>query len=167
MTPEELIEGAAAAPSTEESQKGQAPQAAEDTVPELPDTAEDTAGEAVTEIDFADTAAKDLAALLAEVPELAGITSLTELQNPIRYGELRELGLTPAEAYYATRGRGAGRKHATADRAHLAVSVGRTASLAGARLSPAEMAEARDLFPSLSDREIEALYRRVSDARRA
>jgi hypothetical protein len=122
------------------------------------------AGDAPQEVpeapDYAALAREDLAALTAEVAELAGLTSLSALPDPARYGELRELGLSPAEAYYATAG-GRAKRATAADRAHLAASVGRAAATAGVRPSAAELAEARDLFPSLTDREIEALYRRA------
>ena len=116
--------------------------------------------EAAKAPDYAAMAREDLTVLTAEVAELAGITSLSALPDPARYGELRELGLTPAEAYYATAG-GRQKRPTEASRAHLGASVGRAAATAGIRPTAAELAEARDLFPSLTDREIEALYRRA------
>ncbi len=114
---------------------------------------------------FARTEREDLAVLSEALPELASLTSLSALSSPTRYGELRELGLSPVEAYLATEGRHAlGRTQDS--RAHLVGSIGRTASTAGSRIGSAELSAARDLFPSLTDGEIEALWRRVETPRR-
>lgn len=137
----EVSEGVEPAPTAEE---GEAPDEGTDALP-----------------DYAATAAEDLVILRREVSELSELSSLSALPDPARYGELRELGLTPTEAFFATAGRGRSERRTQESRAHLASSVGRAASTAGARLSAAELLEARDLFPSLSDREIEALYRRA------
>ena len=52
--------------------------------------------------DYAAVAREDLRALKAEFPELAAIGSITELNAPLRYAELRDLGASPREAYLAT-----------------------------------------------------------------
>lgn len=109
-------------------------------------------------------AEEDLAELTAAFPAAAGLASLTDLPDPRRYGELRELGLSPREAFLATGGMPARPPQDT--RRHLGSSVGRTAAPAAGRPTAGEMAAARDLFPSLSDGEIEALYRRVEHPRR-
>ena len=122
------------------------------------------AGEEETlEARFAETEREDLAALAAAIPELGSLTSLSALSSPVRYGELRELGLSPLEAYLASEGRRAlGRPQDS--RAHLVSSIGRTAST-GSRIGSAELSAARELFPSLSDGEIETLWRRVESSR--
>ena len=114
--------------------------------------------------DFAALAARDLEAIREVFPELADMASLAELPEPERYGELREAGLSPIEAFCASHHTMLVSRHID-NRAHLSPSVGRTASAVGGRISAAALADARDLFPSLSDREIEALYRRVSNTR--
>lgn len=140
---------------------------AEDTAPE-----EDTAAEEppmqeddseVTPVSYEALEEEDLRTLKGDFPELADTVSLSALSDPVRYGELRELGLSPREAYLATEGRRTVRQRDT--RSHLGSSVGRTASPAGGRLGAAELYAARDLFPSLSDGEIEALFRRVTRQR--
>lgn len=146
---------------------------AEDTAPEE-NTApeEDTAAEEspmqeddseVTTVSYEALEEEDLRTLRGDFPELADTVSLSALSDPVRYGELRELGLSPREAYLATEGRRTVRQRDT--RSHLGSSVGRTASPAGGRLGAAELYAARDLFPSLSDGEIEALFRRVTRQR--
>ncbi len=120
-------------------------------------------GEETPDARFARTEQEDLAALRAALPELATLASLTALSAPARYGELRELGLSPLEAYLAPEGHRALSRPGD-NRAHLVSSIGRTAAT-GSRIGSAELSAARDLFPSLSDSEIEALWRRVEQPR--
>ena len=62
--------------------------------------------QSASETDYERLEREDIAELCREFPELK-IDSLTELDNPLRYGALRDMGLTPTEAYLATRkGRG-------------------------------------------------------------
>ena len=114
---------------------------------------------------FATLEREDLAALAEALPTRRLPTSLAELENPERYGELREAGLSPLEAYLATEGhRLIGRPQDS--RRHLSTTVGRAARLGGERIGSAELSAARELFPSLSDGEIEALWRRVDPSGR-
>ena len=115
--------------------------------------------------DYQRLAEEDLAVLRAAVPELAGAASLSALSDPGRYGELREAGLDPLEAYLATEGRRL-LSRPRDNRTHLVSSLGRTASSAGDRIGAAELHAARDLFPGLGDGEIEALWRRARSAGR-
>lgn len=145
-------------------------------VPDTPTEGEDSAADAAEgaaeeeqakaepERDFAALAARDLSVLCEAFPELADMQSLGELPEPERYGELREAGLSPIEAFCASHHKILMARRAD-NRAHLSPSVGRAANAAGGRISAAALSDARDLFPSLSDREIEALYRRVSTTR--
>lgn len=122
--------------------------------------AEEEAAEEEAAPDYRKLAEEDLLALRAAVPELRDAESLSALSDPGRYGELREAGLSPLEAYLATEGRRL-LSRPRDNRAHLVSSLGRTASAAGGRISAAELHAARDLFPGLGDGEIEALWRRV------
>ena len=85
------------------------------------------------------------------------------MKNPERYGELREVGLSPVEAFCASHPEilldTVKRRN---NRAHLGTCVPRGASPAAGQLSARELEEARELFPSITDGEIEALYRRVA-----
>ena len=152
--PEEELT-AAAIEETDLSEEAAAP--VEDEVPPS-ETEEETPDER-----FARTEQEDLAALRTALPELGTMESLSSLTSPARYGELRELGLTPLEAYLASEGRSALAARQDS-RAHLVSSIGRTAAT-GSRIGSAEMEAARELFPSLSDGEIEALWRRVENPR--
>lgn len=98
----------------------------------------------------------DLGALLGEFPELA--SKLAQgFVNTERYAKLRALGLTPEEAYLAT-----SRRQSQNNRSHLTSSVPASAKSPLSGMSQREMSEARSLFGDLSEREIKALYNRVT-----
>ena len=138
------------------------------TEPEVEDTAvegteadiaagEESADYAQTEPDYEAIVKEDIAALKAEFPELGGINDITDLNNPLRYAALRDLGLSPAEAYLAT-----AKRIKTDTRAHLKSAHGRSAAPAGSSMSYAELATARELFPGKNDSELARLYKRVT-----
>ena len=111
----------------------------------------------VDAVDYEKLIMEDVALLKAEFPELVGINDITDLNNPLRYAALRDLGLTPAEAYMATA------KRSTQDtRSHLKSAFGKSAAPASAMISQYELATARDLFPGMSDSELQRLYKKVT-----
>ncbi len=108
-------------------------------------------------IDYEAVIKSDIAALKAEFPELRDITEITELNNPLRYAALRDLGLSPTEAYMATA------KRKTQDtRAHLKSAHGRSAAAPTDMMTQYELATARELFPGLNDSDIQRLYKKVT-----
>ena len=109
------------------------------------------------EIDYETVIAEDLAALKNEFPELRSIENITELDNPLRYAALRDLGLTPAEAYLATL-----KRTKRDNRAHLTTAYGKNASVPSGAMTQRELAEAREIFGNLGDLEIQRLYKRVT-----
>jgi hypothetical protein len=116
--------------------------------PENPDT---------DQVDYEALIASDVATLKADFPELAGIKDITDLNNPLRYAALRDLGLSPAEAYMATA------KRSTRDnRSHLASARGKSMTADAGVMSQYELATARELFPGRSDSELQRLYKRVT-----
>jgi len=115
-------------------------------------------GEADEETDYAELARRDMEELTAIFPHLSGKKSITELDNPLRYAALRDLGLSPKEAYLATAARGA--QYDT--RSHLSGAVPRAAGSRTDMLSAGELEAARELFSGLSDREIQRLYKKVT-----
>ncbi len=118
-------------------------------------------GDATEEaVDYAALAAEDLAALKAQFPALREISSLAALPDPVRYAELREMGLSPKEAYLATGGTARSR---TDNRAHLLSAVPRQGALAENLPTAEQMAEARRLFSNLSDAQIHRLYQKVTN----
>ena len=118
---------------------------------------ENTAENPEDSIDYAALAREDLRTLSEEFPELRGIDSITRLPNALRYGELRDMGLSAREAYLAT-GRIAPKRD---NRSHLHSSVPRGAGGGGSSMSYSELCQARELFSSLSDADIQKLYKRV------
>ena len=108
--------------------------------------------------DYAALAAADMRELCAQFPELTGKKSITELDNPLRYAALRDLGLTPGEAYLAT----AKRSPRYDNRSHLQSAVPRGAASSEKELVGRELDECRELFFGLSDREIQKLYKKVT-----
>lgn len=106
--------------------------------------------------DYAVLAMRDLAELAEIFPEVRAKRSITELSNPLRYAALRDLGLTPKEAYLATEDR-----RVADNRAHLTSRVPSSAR-AGSSLSGRELDMARELFSGLTEREIQRLYKKVN-----
>lgn len=121
----------------------------------------DTDGEgdnvAADAVDYDEIIRSDILELRSRFPELSGIEDITDLDNPIRYAELRDLGLSPREAYLAT----GERRQKPDTRRHLSSAVPKRAAMP-AGLSQSELSEARELFSGLSDAELNRLARRVN-----
>ena len=135
---------------------------------EAPSTDELSENEAVTDpqhenesadTDYEEILTSDMEELRESFSELGADFSVTDLKNPIRYGALRDMGLTPREAYLAT----GGRARTQDNRAHLTVSA--PTSLAKRSLgSPrAELKIAREIFSDMSEAELQKLYKKVSE----
>lgn len=109
-------------------------------------------------VDYAGLAASDLATLKEEFPELQDLSDLSELRGAARYGALRDLGLSPREAYLATRPAA----FEPNNRSHLKSRVPKAAYGDFAGMTPSELSAARELFSGLSDSEIRKLYQKVT-----
>ena len=110
------------------------------------------------EIDYGVIVREDIETLKREFTELEGLGSITELDNPLRYAQLRDMGLSAEEAYLAT-----SRKRRKPDnRAHLFSSMPKGAGTSGGNMSRAELEMARELFPDISDAQIQKLYKSVT-----
>ena len=101
---------------------------------------------------------EDIAGLKESFSELSDLESISQLPNPTRYAALRDLGLTPEEAYMAT-----GRVIKANTKSHLTSSVPRAASTPAGAMTRQQLSEARGLFADLSDNEIQRLYKRVNN----
>ena len=108
-------------------------------------------------INYAELAENDARILREKFPELMWLRNVTELENPLRYAALRDLGLTPEEAYLATSA-----KRRSDNRAHLHGSVPKRSAPPSSNISEKELIEARELFPGASDAEIRKLYKKVT-----
>ena len=109
-------------------------------------------------VDYARVAAEDLAEIKRLDPAYAPAAHLSELPFAKRFAQLRDLGLSVAEALAAARPR----FERTDGRAHLTPVAPRGARAPEGTLDRERMKEARMLFGDLSDAEINALYRRVN-----
>ena len=106
---------------------------------------------------YEELARSDLETLARKFPETRQLKSITSLPNALRYAELRDLGLSAEEAYLAT-----GRlRQPTDNRAHLHSQVPKRSSETASQMKASELNSARELFSSLSDEEIQKLYKRV------
>lgn len=121
------------------------------------DTADAVGSTAGDAIDYDEIIKSDILELRSRFPELSGIEDITDLDNPIRYAELRDLGLAPREAYLAT----SEKRQKPDTRRHLSSAVPKRAAMP-AGLSQSELSEARELFSGLSDAELNRLARRVN-----
>ena len=139
----EEIPSDASFPETEEEENREAEKASPDPTDDVPD--------------YDELIRRDLEALRGEFRELAQLRDITELNNPMRYAALRDLGLSPAEAYMATRKRAPKKDN----RSHLVSAVARAAASPIGGMSRRELEEARNLFSGMSDSEIQGLYKRV------
>ena len=110
------------------------------------------------ETDYESVMRADLAELKNEFPELKGIDSVASLNNPLRYAALRDLGLSPREAYLAS----SYRPKAADNRSHLKQTASSGASERRTGMTRSELLYARELFSGLSDSEIYSLYKKVS-----
>ena len=129
---------------------------------DVPSSEENLEGE-----DYEARAAADTEALNHLFPSLA-LTSLGELDAPVRFAELRELGLSVEEAFYASNyrmlagtaalptpdERRAGKAHMTTARP--------SASGKGFEVPPSVLHQAHRIFEGMSDREIASLYKRTA-----
>ncbi len=111
-----------------------------------------------TEYDISELLAEDLLELSELFPELSGVDDIARIENSSRYAALRDMGLSPEEAYRATR-KGAPIRDS---RAHLKSSVPTLNTQPFSGMTQREWREARELFEDLSDSEIEKLYKKVT-----
>lgn len=110
------------------------------------------------EVESDDPLSEDIQELRRDFPELSEIESVTELSNPIRYAALRDIGLSPAEAYILT-SRAIPRQD---NRAHLTSSVPKAAKSPDTGLGTREMEDLRQIFGDISDADIYKLYKKVT-----
>lgn len=110
--------------------------------------------------DYGRIVAEDIATLRVSFPELGNLSDITELQNPMRYAALRDLGLSAAEAYLAT----TPSRAVYDNRSHLSGAFPKTKSTPPTGgMTRAEWNMAKELFPELSDGEIYELYKKATE----
>lgn len=113
-----------------------------------------SAQEAVS-VDYEALVREDVAVLKAQFTELSELSDITELDNPLRYAALRDLGLSAEEAYLATR------RRRSDNRSHL-VATHSVRATSQNTMSDAELSAAREIFGDISDAQIRKLYKKVT-----
>lgn len=120
-----------------------------------------------TRAKYAQMAANDLAALKGAGLVDTGIKDIRELTNVRRFAELREMGLSPVEAYRAAAGSSIDARiekkvqRAADDKAHLTPPKHRGGSPNNSIMSTREKIYYREILPGASDKEIEAAWKRA------
>ncbi len=131
---------------------------AQESVAEPVSTDEPAAEPVESDVDYAAVLSADIDELKASFAELGTMQSIDELADPVRFGALRDLGLTAKEAYLAS----GGKKRTYDNRTHLFSSVPASARSAVAGISRQELDMAKSIFDGMSDSEIQKLYRKVT-----
>ena len=111
--------------------------------------------------------AADLAEVQAAYPDAKAYASVKDFPNFKEFGRLRDLGLSPKQAYIASHPDAVRQNVAAATRQqslndtkkHLKSAVSKSSRDNTITMTKRELAECRDLFPGMSDREIMKLYR--------
>ncbi len=120
------------------------------------DTGTEETADLSDQVDYEELIRADILEIKREFPEARGISEIYELDNPIRYAALRDLGLSAREAYLATQ-----KRPVSDTRRHLKAAIGRGVGRDGGGMSESELRAAREIFSGLSDSEIHTLYKRV------
>ena len=144
----------------EESVEAEGESLPEDVGGEESDAPTGETAEPAADADYEALAAADLEEIKQKFPAMRRLSHLCEIENAERYGQLRDAGLSVEEAFLATNYARLSRR-AGDNRAHLAGSMPRSAAAPVGRMSYGELIAARELFDGLSDREIEALWKRT------
>ena len=110
--------------------------------------------------DYSEVEKADVAELKSTFPELEELNSITELKNPMRYAALRDLGLSPKEAYLATEE--TRRPARYNNRSHLVGAVPAQSYGNYLSMTKNELESARQIFGDLSDAELQRLYKKVT-----
>lgn len=101
---------------------------------------------------------EDLDTLRKSFRELKGLSDLSELENPMKFARLRDEGFSAVEAYLECQ-RG---KRTYDNRSHLRSSIPQKRTRDEGTMSKDELIAARELFPDISDAEIQKLYKSVT-----
>ena len=155
-----MIDNEQLSPKTPEEALSEATAPAdEETAEPIPEASEEPTTKG---IDYEALSKSDLATLKEEFPALRELSSIAELDNPTRFAELRDLGLSPREAYLATASAKASRGVAYDNRSHLHSFVPKSHGRSVDTMSVSELREARELFSGMTDSEIIRLYKKVN-----
>lgn len=124
---------------------------------------------ALQAIEFEKKMKSDLAEVHAAYPETRAYDSVTKFPNFAKFGQFRDKGLSPKEAYIAANPDTVRASVATATKRqslnetknHLKPVVSKQSKDNSITITKKEMSEYRELFPNMSDKEIMSLYRQT------
>lgn len=124
---------------------------------------------ALQAIEFEKKMKSDLAEVHAAYPETRAYDSVTKFPNFAKFGQFRDKGLSPKEAYIAANPDTVRASVATATKRqslnetknHLKPVVSKQSKDNSITITKKEMSEYRELFPHMSDKEIMSLYRQT------
>ncbi len=127
----------------------------------------DEAKKILQKAEFEKKAAADLAELKKYYPELANVKTIYEIENLAEFGRYRDLGIAPKQAYAAANpdklrenaANAAKQKSLNETKKHLQSSVPKGSKDTSITMTKKELATWRDLFPTLSDKELVKLYK--------
>lgn len=127
----------------------------------------DEAKKILQKAEFEKKAAADLAELKKYYPELANVKTIYEIENLVEFGRYRDLGIAPKQAYAAANpdklrenaANAAKQKSLNETKKHLQSSVPKGSKDTSITMTKRELATWRDLFPTLSDKELVKLYK--------
>lgn len=127
----------------------------------------DEAKKILQKAEFEKKAAADLAELKKYYPELANVKTIYEIENLVEFGRYRDLGIAPKQAYAAANpdklrenaANAAKQKSLNETKKHLQSSVPKGSKDTSITMTKKELATWRDLFPTLSDKELVKLYK--------
>lgn len=118
--------------------------------------------------EFEKKMAADLAEVQAAYPETKKYSKMTEIDNFVKFGKFRDLGLSPKEAYAAANPDGVRQDVANAvkqktlnNKEHLQSAVPKGSKDSSVVMPKKTLAEWRDLFPNKSDKELIELYKKT------
>ena len=112
----------------------------------------------------------DLAAVQRAYPETKAYNSVYDFPNFAKFSQYRDLGLPPEDAYIAANPKSVMTSVADAakqqtlnlnNKDHLRSNVPKSSKENSTVISKKQMAEYKELFPNLSDKEIVALYKQT------
>jgi hypothetical protein len=113
----------------------------------------------------------DLIAVQQEYPDAKKYNSVEEFPHFAKFAEMRDKGLSPAEAYLVANSKGVisnvvdstkqSARNLSSTKEHLRSNVPAGAKDKSITISKRQMAEYRDLFPDMSDKELVALYKQT------
>ena len=130
---------------------------------------DDEARKLLQKVEFEKKMKADLLEVQAAYPETKNLTSIEQIENFVKFGMLRDKGLSPKEAYAAANADSIRKNVANAvkqqslneTKNHLKSAVPKGSKDNSITMPKKEFESWKDLFPHLSNKEIVALYKKT------